>query len=315
MDNRNTISVRMNGKETSINQQHNKEIEATALDEQAATLEHDFNPEDLIEYEKLDSSSSKEPWFNRKRKRRLPPGFKPFIIAAASATVIGITLGFIMLRMFAGIGDDGQAMTEPLGTTPSNTPSGTEQNTPSAASNGEMASYTLASLSAWVIQTGTFNGEKGASDNQELFANANFPTILWDNAEDYRVFAGVSSTKQDADSSAQAMVEQGLDIYVREWQTTETEINIDANATTWLDGFTTHWQQSLTALASENSLTSVSGNWESWLANYPETENEQLDAINQAASQLLEGIKNEASVHQLQIDLLNVWHNYYLLSK
>ncbi|MRH42972.1 hypothetical protein GH741_09770 [Aquibacillus halophilus] len=322
MDKRKPISVRMNGKETSIKTNSNDDNpwSSSHREQAAAAADKDFNPDDLIEFEKASRTNDdpEDDWYQLKKtnKRSVPPMFKMFLLAAISAILVGVTLGFIMLRMFAGIDSNGvdQAntiQTMPPGNTNTNE-NGTVVSPPSSAGN---ESLTIESLNAFVIQAGVFSTQEKAEEWQQNYQAVGYPTMTWERDGQFHVFAGLSGTKDGTDESESLMIDQGLEPYSgKPWSTEEMTVEVASDEKEWIQGFAELWKDALTAPSSD-SLGGSRQDWEQWLSNYPEQSSEQVAALYQSGQQFVESLSQEKESLQLQVDLLTLWKHYFNIGK
>ncbi|WP_138415527.1 SPOR domain-containing protein [Aquibacillus sediminis] len=312
-----TVSVRMNGEKTDMFS--NQEDESfTAYQEQAATVEQRFRPEDLVEYEKNDDID--DDWYVEKyRKRKLPPGFKVFAFAALAAIIVGVILGFVSLRMFAGIDDNQMQLAQSVQTLPTDgngsaTTDGQASDAANSGNNSNAVQVPLEPLSAVVIQGGVFSSHAKAEEWQRQFNDAGYPTMIWETADgQYRLFAGLFSSEQAADLTVADMGADGLEAYVRPWQPEVSTAEIAPSEQEWLETFTAQWQQAMEVLQSEGTLSNEQGGWEDWLSSYPETASTQTESLQLSGQQLVENIGSEQSSATLQMDLLQLWQHYVAL--
>ncbi|MDL4841670.1 hypothetical protein [Aquibacillus rhizosphaerae] len=312
MDNRKTISVKMNGKETTIqsDKHSNKDPWPITFNEQAASLDNNFNPNDLKEYEK--NHTIEDDWYNsnnyKKKGKKIPPIVKIFIISAGSAILVGLTLGFIMLRMFVGlenggeqtdasssvvVDDDGQATTE--------------QGKASDASGN--VTYKMADLEASVIQAGAFSTIEKAEEWQQGIRDSGYLSMIWEKDGEFRLFVGISNSQAVIEKIVADMDSVGVESYDRQWISSGQETQLLESEIEWLKTFPELWNNSL-------SLENLSAsNWTDWLANYPKDSSEKVKALQTEANSFVEAIKNDESSNQKQIHLLNMWKLYSELSK
>ncbi|WP_407269604.1 SPOR domain-containing protein [Radiobacillus sp. PE A8.2] len=325
MDKQKTISIRMNGKETIIPSENKaRETFEDSYKEQAATLDSNYDPDDLIEYEKRDTSDTTN-WYDssvkKQRNRKLnPSAIKTFAVAGVSATLIGLTLGFILLRLFVGIGEDGDqtatsdnANTDTPTTTTDDAGSETGTDTSSeVGTDGSLVAYTIDPMQAFVIQAGVFSTVEKAETWQTQFTEAAFPSMVWEHEGQFRLFAGLFATEQSADIFAEQMTASGLEPYVRPWQTEATAIELSSEVEAWISAFPALWQESLKEIGNASALAT---DWQTWVDKYPAQNAEQLQGVQQASQQLIASLSSGAETKQLQIELLQLWEQYSGLVK
>ncbi|MDC3415675.1 hypothetical protein [Aquibacillus salsiterrae] len=325
MDNYKTISVKLNGKEAALTgEQKERESWNSSFEEQAASTERLYDPEDLLEFEKNEDSGDLDAWLESdvtyKRPKKIPPVFKVFGLAALSATVIGVSLGFIMLKMLAGIDDSGVQAAQTSNQVSSPTVEQLDTNaSENSTSKINTVSTELQPMEAFIIQGGLVSTKEKASQIQDGFAQGGFPTMVWQDDSGFRIFVGIANQKADVEKAASSIknanIEGMEDPYVRSWQTDSSTIELTKVESEWLTAFPDNWNKSLQAIGNTEQLTDAGLLWEEWLDMIPETNNERLVKIQQEATNLVEGIKSAEDPKQLQIYLLQLWELYTSLSK
>ncbi|MBM7572025.1 hypothetical protein [Aquibacillus albus] len=326
MDNYKTISIKLNGKESTIpsnNGQKNDSLESS-YQEQAASIENSYEPDDLVEYEKKHNSGDIDEWLNLNRPikshKRIPPVFKVFGFAAISATLIGVSLGFIMLRMFAGIDNEG---VEAAQSTEINPPAVTSTNeasnqTTEESNPGNSASttaLTLDGMEAYIVQGGVFSSMDQAQVWQQHFDSVGIPTMIWENGDEYRIFAGISDSEVYLDEKVSGMSNVDLELYIRPWQTDGFSVDVSSSAADWLEGFLMNWNSTLSLINQDSSHSELATTWEQWLEKTPDTENSLLQGLSEEAKAFVEVVNDDASMNQLQIQLLHMWKAYTNIGK
>ncbi|WP_186576264.1 hypothetical protein [Aquibacillus kalidii] len=321
MDNRKPISVKMNGKETFIRDHSQpqpkprpqKDSWTSSFEEQAAAVDKSFNPEDLIEYEKTEHSDE-EDWFSqlqskKKKKPKVPKAVKLFGVAAAAAAIIGITLGFVMLRMFVGIDNDGE-VAQGSGAMPAVS----STNNDNKGGQASTTSFSTASLSAFLIQGGVFQSEEQAKATRQSFTDAGYASMLWQNDGSYHVFVGAGATSQDLDTLEAEMIDKGLEIYAgKPWQTEATEVSVTSAEAEWLKGFAEKWQAALSM--NQADLSSGISSWEEWLKTAPKDASKQVSALQSVGNTFVKDVKDGASSNNIQVHLLTMWNKYEQIGK
>lgn len=302
----------MNGKDTVIQDNHSsKKSIPNVYEQQAATVEKSFDPEDLIEYEKNHDPDDVDDWVKeikskkKKKNSKIPPGLKLFGIAAASAAIIGVTLGFIMLRMFVGIDNDGQGSR-------AITSIATENTSTEGSSGVETTSLTIDALQAVVIQGAVLSSQSKAEEVQQQFSQAGIESMIWESNGQYHLFAGVSNTEQGLTEPAQAMTDSGLEIWAgKPWNTETVDVNVSESSGKWLQIFPELWRGTI----SSSDIASESSKWEEWLTGYPDDASDQVALVKAEGDALIKSMDENKSTNALQVHLLKMWKLYQDLGK
>ncbi|QTM99961.1 hypothetical protein ERJ70_12065 [Sediminibacillus dalangtanensis] len=300
MDKHKPITVRINdNKRKHVNAKHHEYPEESkkTINEQAAALEKHLHGSASPLFESpIEEGTGTSDWYQKKTpgKRKLPGIYKVFLFAAFAALAIGLALGFIMLRMFAGIDEASDPETLPSSyTNPANDDPGKET---AEKTNG------LKGMEAFVIQGGVFSSKDKAEAWQKNFTEADFPSMVWEREGQYYLFAGVADTEAAAKKTASAMTENKLETYVKPWQTTATEKDLTEGEAEWLQQFPPLWQDSVSAGGEINREE-----WNDWLGLLPKDAAEALVQLHDQAEKLTNEA-NALSPGEVQIELLSLWN-------
>ncbi|MFC3040021.1 hypothetical protein ACFOGI_07125 [Virgibacillus xinjiangensis] len=222
--------------------------------------------------------------------------FKPVLMAGISAVLIGSVLGFVMLRMIAGIDADG-------------TDDGTAFVGAGVTENEEEqkghAPTPLQGLQAFVVQGGVFGNRVNAEEWAEKFSSAGMPQVIWQKDGQYFLFAGIAADEDTASQLSSDMADYQLESFVKEWQTTEPEVELTNGEAAWVRKFVEQWNSSLEGLTN-TSAVDIQG-WEELLETFPSESEELLPMKEEIASQK-DGI--EQGGKGTQESLLHMWLQY-----
>ncbi|WP_053219024.1 hypothetical protein [Virgibacillus senegalensis] len=299
MDKHKPITVRINdNKRKPVNAKQHDHPEASdkTVNEQAAALEKNLQGSSSPLFNSPIEDGTSE-WYQRKTSvnKKVPRIFKVFIFAAISALMIGLTLGFIMLRMFAGIDESGDPQAVPSSYTSSqndNPSAGAEQD--SSAETGQNG------MTAFVVQGGVFSSNDKAEAWQKNFTDAGFPSMIWERDGQFYLFAGVADTEAAAKKIASAMTEKELETYVKPWQAETVGKNLAEGQAEWLQQFTILWQKSVST--GEIKATE----WNDWLKLLPEDASEPLVQLHDQAEKMAADA-SDLSPKEGRIALLSLW--------
>ncbi|UFT97924.1 hypothetical protein KO561_11965 [Radiobacillus kanasensis] len=313
-----SISIRMNGKKTFSSSRDKKEdLEQkewkSGFKEQAATMASSFDPDDLMEFEKTYDLESEEwrPPHKSKKKPGIPPVFKIFALAAGAAVLVGVTLGFIMLKMFAGIEEGTQ---EKATTTTTQTTSDTsDQGVSSGEGSSATGEYTTDPLAATVVQAGVFSSNDNASKRTSKIESSGYAAMVWQQGEQFYVLTGLASSETAANTLSQSLTSNGVESIVKPWETTSATASLSEKGTEWVQQFPQLWKDSL-ALVGSGEESKIQNSWKEWIGAFPEGAGEKAKALFTAAQGVAEGGEQNRS-NQIQIDMLKALYQYQQLSK
>ncbi|SDM98463.1 hypothetical protein [Sediminibacillus halophilus] len=300
MDKHKPITVRINDdKRKHVNTKHHEYPEESkkTINEQAAALEKNLHGSASPLFESPIEDGTNE-WYQRETPaKKLPRIYKVFLFAAFAALAIGLALGFIMLRMFAGIDEASDPETMPSSyTNPASDDTGDTGKETAANKTG------IKGMEAFVVQGGVFSSKDKAEAWQKNFTEADFPTMVWEREGQYYLFAGLADTEAAAKKTALTMTENKLETYVKPWQTAAIETNLTEEEAEWLKQFPRLWQDSVNAGGELNREE-----WKDWLGLLPKDAEKALVQLHDQAEKLTNEAK-DLSHNQVQIELLTLWN-------
>lgn len=219
---------------------------------------------------------------------------KSFGITALIAIVVGVSLGYIILRMFV--------VTEEAPLNPSTPTTSVQQdadNSTSTPASGETRSmHELPALQGYIVQAGVFSSIEQAESFQENLEQAGVHSAVWATGEDVRLFTGVYSSEMEAKSVTES---DQVDLYARTWSTEAKEAEISEAVANWLTGFAQLWTSSLDGMTDE-----ILGGWQEWLQTAPDDLPESTIPLYQDVDQFI----SQPNSGQVNVELVNWWHHY-----
>lgn len=226
----------------------------------------------------------------------------PFITATFTAILIGLFLGLMMLNMFTNKDDQVSTKETPASAAQMDTD---ERNDPDQSDAVELKPTTLKQIHAHVLQLGVFSEQENANDWSETYQQLGFPSIHFQRDDQYYLFAGMAETKERAKEFATTLLENDIEVYVKEWTTSEIEVELTEEESEWLKLFQEEWEQTLQSLEKQEEISL--NDWKNL------TENESLNS--ERLTQLVQAIQfiseNEVeNSFELQNYLLNIWKVY-----
>ncbi|MEI3596555.1 MULTISPECIES: SPOR domain-containing protein [unclassified Oceanobacillus] len=161
----------------------------------------------------------------------------PVFLTILSAGVIGTVLGIFIINLFTGIEN------EQTGEDPSPSTAVTAQET----DNQVKAEQQLPTLAAYVLQAGLFEEKANAEEWQQSYMSAGEPAFIWERDGQYFLLIGIFHTEEQAKQRAVELQGEGFDVFVKEWQTNEKELNLTEGASEWVNQLGQVWEEALTA--------------------------------------------------------------------
>jgi len=351
VDKTNKISVRINGEDTYLDRKEESKAQnevIMAQDEQASSIEDWMEEQEKQKQEASNDSDSDSSSDNisvlertypvKKKRFGLTKTVKRMMAAGASAVLIGIALGYVMIRLFAGmeapeassstayqddIDNQTASSNEEGATEPSSTPetSSTDQGEEGEAVTTEQTSMTFPNVSAFVVQAGIFSTREQAEIMQNAISEKGVKSYIWPREDEFYLFAGVAPSKAEGEQIATLLKSQEIEVYVKEWSVTGADKTVSQPEGEWVQKGIEEWQSLLSPAASlintgTGEIGDLTNPISSWTDSAPETDAEQTASIQQSYEQFLSSVKtyesNEstASLWAIHVSLFDVWYSY-----
>ncbi|WP_332689515.1 SPOR domain-containing protein [Halalkalibacter lacteus] len=249
-----TISVRLNGKEQKINE-HNKD--ANVKDEVGATREHVVEdeaeiipqPDNIIDFGKRqeerirngqpywdDGFSEKSPKLPFNRKKKTHSGAKNpkfpvmLVVALFSAVVVGLSLGFMILTVFTG---------NPTSVTVEDTTTGA---IPTFSDGGD--SFPVLTLE--VVQGGAFSDLAKGEEIVAQLKGQGVAGTLTKGTDPIYMFIGAGGDRAQANKVASLYESYGQDTYLKSFQVDGQAVTGQSEAVTaWFTNAIAHYKELL----------------------------------------------------------------------
>ncbi|MBH0230021.1 SPOR domain-containing protein [Halobacillus yeomjeoni] len=200
MDSKNKISISF--------REQNKESPKNELvpykDEQAAAEEvkNYEQPATLQSYNQKKKGSS---FFKVKQHTQSP--VKHLMVTSLTALLISLGLGFLLLRMFVSLTDDGSRA---VNTIPSQS---VNQENPQSS----VVTSGLEEMNQYVIQAGVFSTQDKAEEWKDMLADQSVASFVWERNQQFYLFVGSSYDRGEADKIASDLYDKGIETYVKSW--------------------------------------------------------------------------------------------------
>lgn len=170
----------------------------------------------------------------KKKKSRNTPAFLIILFTILAACMIGLLFGYGVLQMFIFV-DDNTVASVPI----------SEVRQPVVTS--ETKTFTAPQLTGYILQAGVFSERVNAVEWQENILPSNIPSIIWERDTQYYLFTGVSDTEDIAKLKVNEFEGLGLELYTKQWSTSQMDLELTNVEAEWLEDFQTIWSHTLMA--------------------------------------------------------------------
>ncbi|WP_163537898.1 SPOR domain-containing protein [Gracilibacillus sp. YIM 98692] len=290
MKNKKGISIRINKRkvsETPINQEKD-EISTYKRPsvEEYTDDSHYFAHHPTVEYSK-----------NNKRQRF--QRYKPFLVSAMTAIVIGSLLGFFMIQIFVDLDNEEMTFNQDLQVSSTKEEANAVEEEDDRKSTGQ-DDFKGSTLTGYVVQAGIFTSKAAAETTQSQLDAHSLSSMIWEKEDKYHIFVGVHSTSEASKAFANNYKKEEIELYGgKPWAIEIPETSLPSEEQQWLQEFD---QLLETAISDVSSVK----DFEKWLEQKPESVGEELKPLTDSVAELIT-LKDQQS---LSVGLLNVWHEY-----
>lgn len=167
--------------------------------------------------------------------------FKPIIIAIISAIIIGSIMGFIMLKIIVNFDND-LTVTQDYVAPTNGEENGNEGTTTTST---ETSQYKIDAMSAYVLQGGVFSSVAGAEVESEKFVDAGYSPVIWEKDNQFFLLVDLGLSKEALQQDVTSLKESGIEVYAKEWQLSEQELELTKEEHEWIVSFQDKWKLSL----------------------------------------------------------------------
>ncbi|MEQ6389618.1 hypothetical protein RZN22_09845 [Bacillaceae bacterium S4-13-58] len=294
-----SITVKLN-KDPNFNETKPKNIDSFQKEDEES-------PYTIVEWDRNDSVHSHKNKKKRKSRRKWPSSnssFKGLAITLISALIVGGIFGFGMLKLFTGM--EGTNNLPPV-------------SVPSASNNGEKevqdnnvnsSSLTLSGISMYVIQLGIFSTAEKAEEQRDIYQTKGVQSIVWPRENQYFLFAGLGSDKDDLKTFASSISEREIEIYVKEWEIPAMEKEIDTADQNFIESSIQKIKEGITAQSN--------GSQANWTQSLSDLHGEGVDMEKYPFMQILQNSSKDMgggdgefeTKQRIQINLLAALKEY-----
>ncbi|HAM81432.1 hypothetical protein [Ornithinibacillus bavariensis] len=295
------IVVRIDGHKKKINSAKGddgrKKVETLAHTEAAAAEEssdriHTF----AREYDKsLMISKSKM------KKQSTFSMFKPILIAIISALAIGSIMGFVMLKIIVNF--DNELNPTPANVLPAEGEDGKENK---KADSVELSSFTLDALSAYVLQGGVYSESANAETELGKYTDLGYAPIIWQRENQFYLLVNMADSKVSLQEDALSLANNNIEVYVKEWQISESKLELTEEEYNWITVFQKDWN---------NALQNGSINKETWKKLIDDAPN-KTEHLTSFTASLREVLKQEGKgTGTLLMEMANAYEDWLASGK
>ena len=263
--------------------------------------------------EKVNEESQEQKYDNhqsfytsQKKSKRKWTTFRPLIFASFSAVAIGGILGILLLSMFTHFPSDPEHSQ-----TPSTSDAPQKDNNADQHQQSKAKTFTLPQMHGHVLQVGVFTEKSNAEEWFSIYDDENIPTYIWEESNEFYLFAGLLKTENNAKQAAEKVTEAGFDVFTKVWETNGQDIELTEQEYKWLQSMVTQWEMSLESLQDEDDLQSDA--WGNLLEQTP-TEMPHISEFVEQIEQIYEKKMPQAEGKEKQLILISIWDHYARLS-
>jgi|GEM_PF-6112578 len=148
-----------------------------------------------------------------KKKRYEKNSVKYLVIAASSALLLSLGLGFLLLRMFVSLTDETTAGKEMM---PASVPS-------EEAVTEQVAAVNPNAVEAYLVQAGVFTTEEKALQLKSKLTALSVSSMVWERDHQFYLFAGSAQTETEASQIAAELSARSIETYVKPWSVLKGE--------------------------------------------------------------------------------------------
>src|SRR5699024_2723194 len=185
----------------------NKKEERQDHDHESSTSKTKHNRNRVIEEHVYEIPS--------KRKQGTFKVAKPLLLSVVSAVVIGVLLGFIVLKMSSG-GADVASENQP------SQPASQGVEAASKSENEDQESQRMIQLNelkAYVLQAGVYSEKENTEEVVSTFQSQGYPATIWEEENQYYVFTHIFTTEEQAKDAVNQLEKNELEVYAKPWTT------------------------------------------------------------------------------------------------
>lgn len=155
---------------------------------------------------------------------------KRYFVVIFSAVFIGLIFGFTTLKILNHVGQ------------PQGVGAITDQNEQTGKSETVVH---IPSLQAFIIQGGVFSNEQNFTNWKSRFEKKGLRPVGWYNDGLYYLFLSIGESEQDLLRVKEELLGEGLELYIKKWETKERNIHVDEEEREWMNSFISLWEKSV----------------------------------------------------------------------
>ncbi|MFD2926114.1 SPOR domain-containing protein [Halobacillus naozhouensis] len=207
MSRNNKISISLRKKEDPISQ----EI-VQAKKEQAAST----NAKDSYDYWGESTQMHVHEMPHKGKKPSSPSFMKNIGLSIATALVISLALGFLLLRMFVSVTDEASPTSGAA-----NADMKAVQSTPSAT-----VPVDFPGLDKLIVQAGVFSSEAKANEWKADLTEQSLPSVIWERESQYYLLAGSGANQAEVELIAAELSAGDIPTYIKTWSVSAGNVEV-----------------------------------------------------------------------------------------
>src|SRR5699024_6850113 len=164
-------------------------------------------------------------------------------------------------------------------------------------------------INSYVLHSSVFSQKAYAEQWTETFKQYYFSSMIWERDDQYYLLTGIADTEEHAKKIAASIKEQNMDVFVKEWQTSPTDTDMNKEEAAWLGVFEKQWQDTLKSVSKQEGI--LASGWEQLIKEQPENSEKLSGFIEEITTVLPE--MEKADENKEQNILLTIWQQYEAL--
>ena len=113
--------------------------------------------------------------------------------------------------------------------------------------------------------------------------------------------------EEEAKKSAVLIKEHELDVFVKQWETIEKEVNLTEEEQVWIQSFIKQWEKTLVSVSNQEGI--MADVWKQLVTSYPTNSNKFIELVNVIASVEDNALLKTNDLEQQKF-LLSIWQQY-----
>jgi stage II sporulation protein B len=243
------------------------------------------------------------------------PKIKHFIISGVAAILVGVILGFIMIKLLSDVDvknaeDAGTIIRNPSDT--EETP--IESTTDSKSEAEDKVTYTFDEITQHMVQIGYFSSRETAEEWNKAYQQQNIEPFIWEKDNEYFIFVALAPSKEKADkleADIKEIVPEAKDAFDKPWQVLAGTKEISSEEGDWITQGMTLWNEAVTVVNDQSSLSSdLQEKLKNWIDSAPDSLSDEGKVFHKTFQNWIENILDKNQFWQQQSLLISIFKAY-----